>query len=59
MHGASAALRDATAIFRAGQAKMFAQNPEQRSGGLNIHLHVTFIYRQRNHESKPPPEKIH
>jgi hypothetical protein len=38
---------------------MFAQNPEQRSGGLNIHLHVTFIYRQRNHESKPPPEKIH
>jgi hypothetical protein len=30
MHGAGAALRDATAVFRASEAKVFAQNPKQR-----------------------------
>ncbi len=30
LHGAGAALRDATAVFRASEAKVFARNPKQR-----------------------------
>src|ERR1700704_3040436 len=38
VHGAGAALRDATAVFRAGETELLAEHPQQR--GLGLHLHV-------------------
>jgi hypothetical protein len=36
VHGARAALRDAAAIFRSGEADLLAQHPEQRGAGIDV-----------------------
>ena len=38
MHGAGAALRDAAAVFRAGHADPFANDPEQRRVGIDVNI---------------------
>ena len=38
VHGAGAALRDAAAVFRAGEADLLPQHPQQRGVGLHVHL---------------------
>ena len=38
VHGARAALRDAAAVFRAGEADLLANDPQERGVGLHRHL---------------------
>jgi hypothetical protein len=38
MHGASATLSNAAAVFRAGDAQLIPENPEKRHLGLDIHV---------------------
>src|SRR5215510_16539544 len=38
VHGAGAALRDAAAVFRAGEADLLADHPQER--GIRLDLHV-------------------
>ena len=40
VHGAGAALRDAAAVFGAGQADLLADDPQQRRVGLDLHVAI-------------------
>src|SRR5437870_5696860 len=51
VHGAGAAQRHAAAIFGAGQPKMVAQDPEERSGRVGIYFHRLAIHGEAGHES--------
>jgi hypothetical protein len=44
MHGAGPALRDPAAIFRARQAKLFAQYPKQRRIRFHLDIHDAAIH---------------
>ena len=59
VHGAGAALGDAAAIFRAGQAEPFAQHPEQGRVGFDVDwrgapLMVSLIDGGALHEGQVP-----
>jgi hypothetical protein len=49
MHGAGAALSDAATVFGAGQADLFADDPEQGRIGLDLHLTHRAVDRQSCH----------
>src|SRR5438132_2028339 len=49
MDRACSALRHAASVLGSGQFQVFAQDPEQRSRRINIHIYATFIYAERNH----------
>src|SRR5438128_5137174 len=49
MDRAGSALSHTTAVLGPGQFQVLAQDPKQRSGGINIHIYATFIYAERNH----------
>src|SRR5438552_6681416 len=49
MDRARSTLSHAAAILGPGQFQVFAQDPEQRSRRINIHIYATFIYAERNH----------
>jgi len=49
MHRAGTALRDPAAIFRAGQAKLLAQNPKQRCIFYELDINHTAIYIEFRH----------
>ena len=53
MHRAGAALRDAAAEFRAGQADHVAQHPKQRRIGLDIDLLGRSVDFDRDHRGSP------
>jgi hypothetical protein len=49
MHGAGTALRDPAAIFRTGQAKLFAQYPKERRICFDLDIDHTAIYIEFRH----------
>jgi len=54
MDRARSALSHTTAVLGPGQFQVFAQDPEQRSRRINIHVYAAFIYAERNHLGEPP-----
>src|SRR5262249_54268717 len=50
VHGAGAALGDAAAIFRAGEADLLADDPQERRVGLCLHVTYTSIDIELCHE---------
>ena len=53
MDGACAALSDAAAEFRSGQAEFVAHHPEQRRFGLDVELVFGSVDGQVDHVSIP------
>src|SRR6267142_1654743 len=53
MDGAGAALRDAAAVFRAGETDMLADDPQQRRIGLGLHIHRLAVDIELCHCSVP------
>jgi hypothetical protein len=51
MDGAGAALRDAAAELRAGQAEIFTKHPEQGSVGINVYLVPFAVHDDGDHGS--------
>jgi hypothetical protein len=58
MHGAGAALRDAAAVFGAGQADLFPQHPEQGRVGVDIDLMSFSIDAESSHIAVLPSAAI-
>src|SRR5262249_26130116 len=50
VHRAGAALRDAAAVFRAGEADLLADHPQERGIGLHLHVTDTAIDVELSHE---------
>ena len=59
MDGAGTALGDATAIFGAGQAQLFAQDPQQGRVVLGDELSHLPIHIQLRHQRAPVSDKLH
>src|SRR5438034_902200 len=53
VHGTGAALRDAAAVLRAGQAGLFADDPKERRSGLRLHLAYLAVDVEFCHERSP------
>src|SRR6185436_6228443 len=49
VHGAGAALRDATAVLGAGERELLAQHPQQRRVGLGVEIAILAIDVQARH----------
>src|SRR5262249_5432397 len=53
VHRAGAALRDAAAILRAGQADLLADDPQERCVGLHLHVAYPAVDVELWHDSLP------
>ena len=53
VHGAGAALADAAAELRAGEAEVLAQDPEQRHVAAHVHVVAFAVYVESDHVSAP------
>src|SRR5258708_11949925 len=53
VHRAGAALRHAASIFRSGETKIFANDPEQWSGRVDVEIDALAIDGEADHESSP------
>jgi hypothetical protein len=54
MHRAGAALGDAAAVLRAGQAEVVAQRPEQGHVGVEVKAAHLTVHGQFDHSADPP-----
>jgi hypothetical protein len=53
MHGARAALRHTAPIFRSGKTEMFADDPKQWSGRIDVEIDAFAVNGETEHRSSP------